>query len=43
VHPPALSGFGLSPKDVAAWLTDHGYRFEIDVEAHEEHWWCTPV
>lgn len=43
VHPPALRGFGLSPDDVATWLRGHGYRFEIDVEPHEEHWWCTPV
>lgn len=43
VHPPALRGFGLSPDDVASWLRGHSYRFEIDVEPHEEHWWCTPV
>lgn len=43
VHPPALRGFGLSPDDVAVWLRSHSYRFEIDVEPHEEHWWCTPV
>jgi FkbM family methyltransferase len=43
VHPPALRGFGLKPSDVADWLRAQGYRFEIDVEPHEEHWWCTPV
>jgi len=43
VHPPALRGFGLVPDDVASWLRGHDYRFEIHVEPHEEHWWCTPL
>lgn len=41
VHPPALRGYGLSPDDIRAWLTARGYQIAVDVEPHEEHWWCT--
>jgi len=43
VHRPALRGYGHAPGDVAAWLHGHNYQSEVDVEPHEEHWWCTPA
>lgn len=43
VHPPALRGYGLGREDVDRWLRERGYRIEVDVEPHEEHWWCTPT
>ena len=41
VHPPALRDYGLSPADIRAWLTARSYEIAVDVEPHEEHWWCT--
>ena len=41
VHPPALRSLGLTPNDIRNWLVARRYHIEIDVESHEEHWWCT--
>jgi len=43
VHPPALRAYGLAPDDVKTWLTARDYAIEVDLEAHEEHWWCSPA
>lgn len=43
VHPPALPRFGQTPEDVAQFLRENGYRFEVLSRDHEEHWWCEPV
>lgn len=43
VHPPALRGYGLTPDDIRAWLAARGYAIAVDIEPHEEHWWCTPA
>jgi FkbM family methyltransferase len=42
VHPPALRGYGLTPDDIRAWLVERNYSISIDIEPHEEHWWCSP-
>ncbi|QYM80486.1 FkbM family methyltransferase [Horticoccus luteus] len=43
VHPPALPRFGPTPEDVAAFLTQHHYRWNVLARDHEEHWWCEPI
>ena len=39
----ALAGFGQTPDDVAAWMREHGYRWDVATYGHEDHWWCEPV
>lgn len=43
VHPAALPKFNQTPDDVAQFLRQNGYRFEVLARDHEEHWWCEPV
>ncbi len=43
VHPGALPRFGQTTEDVAAFLREHGYRWQLLARDHEEHWWCEPI
>lgn len=43
VHPQFLPKYGMTPEDVRAFLTRHGYRIEVVAVDHEEHWWCVPA
>lgn len=43
VHPLILPEYGKSVHDVASFLDQVGYCYEILAIDHEEHWWCQKV
>jgi FkbM family methyltransferase len=43
VHPQFLPSFQQNAGDVAKFLRDHGYQWNVLAIDHEEHWWCEPT
>jgi len=43
VHPQFLASFQQTVGDIAAFLSDHGYRWTNLTTDHEEHWWCEAI